>query len=213
MRKRKWQTVVFILLIVMLSFAYLRINHLYFTAEEVFYACERGLRYTPSEEIAFTFERKNGGKVLVGRKEDRLFVVPAERSHIFFWRMSSGEGIDVSYRCEFPLDGYFTYDWNYLGLCQDAHITEISLMIGSRAEKNWREYTFPVQEGIVFIKAEQIFGEEGLDMREDGTLFTEDSILYTEGRNAAGEVVYWSGDDAVAEALRKGDRRPPQNIF
>jgi len=212
MRKRKWQTVLFILLIAMLSFAYLRINHLYLTAEDVFYACERGLRYAPSEEIVFTFERKDGGQVLVSRKEDGLFVVPVERSHIFFWQMQGGEGVDGYRQCDFPLDGYFTYDWNYLGLCQDAHITEMSLIIGIRKEINWREYTFPVQEGIIFIKAKQIFGDEGLDMREDGTLYTEDGILYTEGRNAAGEVIYWDGDATVAEALRKGNIRPSKNV-
>ena len=47
MRKRKWQTVLYIFLIILLSGFYIHMHELYFSPEDVFYACERGLRSGP----------------------------------------------------------------------------------------------------------------------------------------------------------------------
>lgn len=122
MRKRKWQTLLYIFLIFVLFYIHMIVQQMYLSPEDAFYACERGLRYPPSEEIVLEFEGDDGATVLVGRQEDGLFVVPVEKTHFFLWRMQSG-GVEGFFKCDKPLNGYQTYNGNYLGLCQDEEIT------------------------------------------------------------------------------------------
>ena len=130
MRKRKWQTILYIVLIFVLFGFHICINQLHFSPEDAFYACERGLRYPPSEGIPLEFEGDDGATVLVGRQEEGLFVVPVERTHLFLWRMASG-GVDGYQKMDAPLDGYLTYQGNFLGMCQDESITEMSLILAT----------------------------------------------------------------------------------
>ena len=192
MRKRKRQTLLYILLIIVLSYIYLHVNQLYFTPEDVFYACERGLRSGPSKEIILKHELKDGALILVGRQEDGLFVVPVKRDHFFLWRMDNG-GIDGFFRCDKPLNGYQTYDGNYLGLCLDENITDFSILVGSYEDDQWREL-------IYAVKGELIFEEAGIDAANE-------YIVYTEARNAEGEVIWFDGDEATAKLVREGNER------
>lgn len=96
MRKRKREIVLCLVLIVGLSFSYVRFNHLFLTPEEAFHACEEGLYYPPSEEILLQFEREDGTLVFVGRQADGISVLPLEKKHLFFleygrrWRLRGG---------------------------------------------------------------------------------------------------------------------------
>lgn len=189
MRKRKWQTAFYIFLIFILSGFYIHMNQLYFSPEEVFYACERGLRSGPSEEIILEFDTENGVKVLVGRQEAGLFVVPVEKTHFFLWRMKGG-GVDGFFRCDQPFNGYQTYDGNYLGLCLDKNITEFSLLVGNYQERQWQELVYPVEGELIFVQA---------DLNWD-----DNYIVYTEGRNAEGEVIYKDGDEGLMNSIRNG---------
>ena len=199
MRKRKWQTVLYIFLIFVLSCFYIHMHQLYFSPEDAFYACERGLRYPPSEEIVLEFEGDDGATVLVGRQEDGLFVVPVEKTHFFLWRMQSG-GVEGFFKCDKPLNVYLTYGGNLLGMCQDEDITEASVIVGRIEELNWTETTFPVEKGLIYMEESDIFHGVAFDP-------TRDYVLYAEGRNAAGEVLCWEGDEDVAEYLRTGNIR------
>ena len=136
----------------------------------------------------------DGNKVLVGKQEEGLFVVPTKKSHVFLWRMAGG-GIDGFYRCDQPINGYLTYDGNYLGLRRDEEITEISIILGNHTEENWKEYRYPVDEEFIFMEAKQIFQDEAYDLMKD-------YIVYTEGRNAEGEVIFFYGDYADSESFR-----------
>lgn len=188
MRKRKWQTLLYIFLIFVLSGFYIHVNHLYFSPEDVFYACERGLRSGPSEEIVLQYELKDGGVMLVGRQEEVLFVVPAEKTHLFLWRMKSG-GIDGKYLCDGEVDGYLTHDGKVLGLSKNPEITEVSFIAGNGQERNWQEFIcIPDADGFICYETEL-----------DGW---EDYVIYWEGRNADGEVIYANGEDGLAESLR-----------
>ena len=104
MRKRKWQTLIYFVLIFVLFYLHIYVQQMYFSPEDVFYACERGLRSGPSKEIILEFEGDDGAKVLVGRQEEGLFVVPVEKTHLFFWRMQSG-GVDGFFKCDSHLMG------------------------------------------------------------------------------------------------------------
>ena len=201
MRKRKWQTVLYIFLIFVLSYFYILMNQLYFSPEDAFYACERGLRYPPSKEIMLEFDTEDGGKVLVGRQEEGLFVVPVEKTHFFFWRRQSG-GVDGYQKMKKPLDGYLTYDGSFLGMCQDESITEMSLIFGNWEDRNWKEFVYPVEEGLIYIECGKELQEEGFD------LVMRDNFAYMEGRTADGEVVCWDGEDGLARALRGGHFTP-----
>ncbi len=204
MRKRKWQTVLYIVLIFVLFQFHMLVTQRYFTPEEVFYACERGLRSGPSKEIILKHELEDGSLMLVGRQEEGLFVVPAERTEFFLWRMASG-GIDGFFECDKPLNGYLTYDGHYLGLCLDEDIEEMSFVLGKHLELNWREYIYPVKNELIFIDTEQIWGNEEWDF--------EDYIIYTEGRDAEGNVIYQDGNADLAESLRKGNTRPSKPVI
>ena len=199
--KRKRETVFFFLLIIGLSFFYIRMNDLFFTKEEVFYACERGLRSGPSQEIVLERKLNDGSIMMVGRQEEGLFVVPVKQSHIFLWRMQSG-GVDGFFKCDKLLNGYLTYDGNFLGLCLDERIKKMSLIIGNWEERNWKEFVYPVEEELVYIECGKELQEEGFE------LDTKDYIVYMEGRTATGEVVCWDGEDGLARSLRGGHFTP-----
>jgi hypothetical protein len=203
MRKRKWQTVLYLFLIFVLSGFYIHMHQLYFSPEDVFYACERGLHSGPSEKIVLQHELEDGGLMLVGRQDDGLFVVPVEKTHFFLWRMKGGR-VDGFIKCDKPLNGYLTYDGHYLGLSLDEKITEMSFILGNHPDLSWREYVCPVADELVFIEAEQIWG--------DAEQNTDDYIVYTEGRNVSGEVIYQDGETALAESLRKGNIRPSDPV-
>ena len=189
MRKRKWQTLLYIFLIFVLFYIHMIVQQMYFSPEDAFYACERGLRYPPSEEIVLEFEGDDGATVLVGRKEDGLFVVPVEKTHFFLWRMQSG-GVEGFFKCDKPLNGYQTYNGNYLGLCQDEEITEFSILVGSYEERQWRELVYP-------IEGELIFEEAKID-------WMNEYIVYTEGRDAEGNILYKDGEEGLMNAIRNG---------
>ena len=189
MRKRKWQTVLYIFLIFVLSYFYILMNQLYFSPEDAFYACERGLRYPPSEEIVLEFEGDDGATVLVGRQEDGLFVVPVEKTHFFLWRMQSG-GVEGFFKCDKPLNGYQTYGGNYLGLCLDENITEFSILVGSHEERQWRELVYPIEGELIFEAAE-------ID-------WMNEYIVYTEGRDTKGNVIYKDGDEGLMRSICNG---------
>ena len=190
MRKRKWQTVLYIFLIFVLSYFYIHMHQLYFSPEDAFYACERGLRSGPSKEIILQHELEAGSLMLVGRQEEGLFVVPVEKTYLFFWRMQSG-GVDGFFKCDKPLNGYQTYDGNYLGLCLDENITEFSILVGNYADRQWEELIYPIEGELIF---------------EQPNLNWDDRyIVYTEGRNAAGEVVFKDGEEALMKVIRAGN--------
>lgn len=189
MRKRKWQTLLYLTLIFILSAFYIHVNHLYFSPEDVFYACERGLRSGPSEEIVLQHELEDGSLMLVGRQKEGLFVVPVERTHLFLWRMKSG-GIDGFFACDKPLNGYQTYDGNYLGFCSDENIMEFSLLVGNYQDRNWEELVYPVEGELIFVQP---------DLNWD-----DNYIVYTEGRDADGNILYKDGEEGLMNAIRKG---------
>lgn len=180
MRKRKRQTAIFLILSILLALFYWNTHPLYFSPEEVFSACERGLHYPPSEEILLQFEAE-GKRVLVGRQEDGLFVVPAVREGPF-WRMPSGM-IDGFFSSKEPVAGYMTYGGYYLGLCTEENITTVSIIAENTEEKQWREYSGIVEDGIFLIET---------DIAREKSF-----VAYIEGRNAAGEILYQYGDADV----------------
>lgn len=201
MRKRKREIILCLMLLVGLGFSYVRLNHLFLTPEEEFHACEEGLYYPPSEEILLRFEREDGALVFLGRQADGISVIPLEKRNLFFWSMADGGAVDGRIKMEAPLDGYLTYDKNYLGFRQDEEIVEVSLVIGNDGRLNFREYVFPVDEEVILIPGKLFFDGESIEA-------TEDTIVYQEGRDAAGRVIFQKGAADLANALRKGNLRP-----
>lgn len=198
MRKRKWQTVIFILLIVVLSFVYMRMNNLFLHPEDVFWGCERGLKSGPSEEIVLQYEQNDGSFVLVGRQENGIFVVPVEKTHFFFWKLKNGD-VDGKYACEGDVDGYLNSDGKILGLSKNPDITEVSFIVGNWADLNWQEVIgVPEKDGFICLDTEY--------------LGPENHVIYCEGRDANGEVLYFAGDDDLAASLRKGNIRSSKPV-
>lgn len=196
MKKRKRQIFLYLVMIVVLSAFYIQSNRLYFSPEDVFYACERGLRSGPSEEIILKQKLNDGGLMLVGREENGLFIVPVERTHFFLWRLKYGTGVDGFLPADKPLSGRITYDGRYLGLCQDKDITEFSILVGSDGGHRWREEIYPVEEELLFFERDI----KGMDKKGG-------YIGYTEARNADGEILFQEGDDHLLEAVRSGEAK------
>ena len=190
MRKRKWQTMLYIFLIFLLSYFYILMNQLYFSPDDAFYACERGLRSGPSNEIVLQHELEDGSLMVVGRQEEGLFIVPVEKTHFFLWRMKGG-GIDGYESMNEPLNGYLTYDGNYLGLCLDENITEFSLLVGNYQDRQWQELSYPIEGELIF---------EQPDLNWD-----DNYIVYTEGRDAEGNILFQDGDETLMEVIRAGN--------
>ena len=190
--KRKKQCLCYLFLIVALSFLYIQMNRLYFSPEAVFYACERGLRSGPSEEILLQCDIADGGVMLVGRQKEGLFVVPAEKDHIFFWRMKGGT-VDGAFPVEDgAVKGYIMREGTFVGLSRCPEVTEISFV----AEDI---------ETDIFRKFDCVVGENGFLMCETEMNGWDSTVVYLEGRNAAGEIFFTYGDEKYLEKTeRKG---------
>lgn len=214
MGKRKWQTVVFILLIGVFSFAYIRLNDLFFSPEDVFWSCERGLRSGPSEKIIAKYEIEDGGTMLIGLQEEGLFLVPAERYLGIFWRMKQG-----------TVDGYMPFqdvfgmclqeDGSAIGLSRDPEVAEVMYMIGCERYDNWMKYTENVREdGLILRVGEENAGNwkrynaqfgMGKGFAISGAAGTGDHWrVYLEARDAEGDVLFTGGDEALLEDVRTG---------
>lgn len=83
---RKKEIVIFIMIIPLLLFSFLRLGEYRFSAEGVFYAWERGLGYGPSEKILGEYELVEDGKTIIGKCEGNLSVVTAKRAFGLFWK-------------------------------------------------------------------------------------------------------------------------------
>lgn len=103
-----------------------------------------------------------------------------------------------------PIDGCMTYDNSYLGLRQDEEIVEMSLVIGNSRLLNFREYVFSVDEEVIYIPGNLLFDGESAE--------GEVEIVYQEGRDAAGRVIFQKGDADLANALRKGNIHPGVSV-
>ena len=217
MGKRKWQTVVFILLIGLLSFAYIRLNDLFLSPEEVFWARERGSQSGPSEKIMAQYEIEDGEIMLIGQQKDGLFLVSAEQYLGIFWRMKQG-----------TMDGYMPFrgvfgmhlcaDGSAIGLSKDPEVSEVMYIIGCERYDNWMKYTENVREnGLILRIGEENAGNwkrynaqfgMGEAFTISGAAGTGDHWrVYLEARNAEGDILFTGGNEDLLEDIRTGKVR------
>lgn len=186
--KRKRELLFYIVLLLGLSCFYIQQKHLYFSLEDVFYACERGLRSGPSEEILLQYDLAEGGVMVVGRQEEGLFAVPAEKTHLFFWRMKSG-AVDGAFPIEDgSIKGYIMREGKFIGLSRCPDVTEVSFVAEDWEKEKWKKFDCAV-------------GEKGFLLCETGMNGWDSTVVYLEGRNAEGEVIFVSGDKEYLEKV------------
>ena len=186
--KRKRELLFYIVLLLGLSCFYIQQNRFYFSPEDVFYACERGLRSGPSEEIILQYDLADGSVMVVGRQEEGLFAVPAQKTHFFFWRMKGGM-VDGAFPVEDgSVKGYIMREGKYIGLSRCPDVTEISFVAEDIEMDEWKKFDCTV-------------GEDGLLLCETGMNGWDSAVVYLEGRNAEGEVVFVYGDREYLEKV------------
>lgn len=181
---RKRQIFLFIIIIPLLYISFLRLEGYYLTAERVFYACEKGLHYGPSEKILAQYELSKGSKLIVGKWNGNLSAVPVEPEFGVLWKLKSG-GVSGLIPCDKEVSTYIVREDRIIGLTSIKEVKEISCRIeyGDSNHPSIKEITMQVDEDGYFTG---IWGEQ---KGEDYYVY----ISYLEGKNSKGQVVYRDG--------------------
>lgn len=131
---RKKQTAIFLIIIAAaIGWKTSPYNREYSSPEAVLYACEKGLRYGPSEKIEYV--RKNGNKaVAIGRVEGGLSIIPSERKWYGRWILAGGSipgYVQVENNAEYDFG-----DNIIVGVCTYDEIKSVEVVLGVYDEKS-----------------------------------------------------------------------------
>lgn len=178
---RKRQLAINLIIIVALSFFYMRSFERYFFPEGVFYASEKGLLYGPSEEILMKYENGDGSTIIVGRCGDSLSAVSAERKLFWLWGQASGPMtglVQPNYENgESMVFVYHSESGIIMGLTNNTDAAYVHVLIYDwERDKEYAEYDIPVEENGFFfmdgaLKAdEEIFAYTASAVDRDGNV-------------------------------------------
>ena len=181
---RKKEIVIFIILIPLLLFSFMRLGGYYFTPEGVFYACENGLNYGPSEKIIDEYELEEGGKLIVGTWEGNLSIIPVRRAFGVLWKLKSG-GVSGFVACDKVVSANLTSSGRIFGLTSNKEVNEVHCKIeyGDFENPFIQEITMTVDQDGYFYGVSEIPNLEETSMH----------ISYVEGRKSNGTVIYRDG--------------------
>lgn len=162
----------------------MRLGSYFFTAEDVFYACERGLGYGPSDKILGEYDLEGRSKLIVGKWNGDLSVVPAEPAFVVLWKLKDG-GVSGFIPCEKIVTGNLLIDGKILGLVSDREISEVICQV------EYGDYENPLTQQISMgVDENGFFGGEWKNQNPDDSYAR---ITYIEGINEQKEVVYRDG--------------------
>lgn len=183
------------MIIPLLYLSFLRLGGYYLTPESVFYACEKGLLYGPSEKILDEYELPDGGKLIVGKWDGNLSAVPAERAFGILWKLKSG-GVSGFISCDKVVAAYLIRNGRVIGLTSNQKVKEVSCGIeyGDSDNPFIKEITMTVDQDGYFTG---IWGEQ----KGDGYY---EYISYLEGKDSKGEVIYRDGMSPEGEYYNDG---------
>ncbi|KXL52280.1 hypothetical protein CLNEO_22110 [Anaerotignum neopropionicum] len=184
---RKKELIIFVILIPLLLLSFMRLGGYYFSAEDVFYACEKGLHYGPSEKILAEYEFEDSGKLIVGKWKENLSAISVDRAFGVLWKLKSG-GITGFISCEKVVTANIFRGGKVMGLASQKEIREVYCRIeygdyGNDENPSIQEMTMTVDQDGFF------YGIWSTQIQDD----TFQYIAYIEGRNAYGEVIYRDG--------------------
>lgn len=181
---RKRQILIFIIIIPLLYISFLRLEGYYLTAERVFYACEKGLHYGPSEKILAQYELSKGSKLIVGKWEGNLSAIPVEPAFGILWKLKSG-GVSGLIPCDKEISTYFVGDGRIMGLTSNKDVKEVSCRI------EYGDINYPsIKEISMLVDQDGYF--TGIWGEQKGEDYYE-YISYLEGKNGKGQVNYRDG--------------------
>lgn len=177
---RKRQLVINIVVILALCFFYMRIFDRYISPESVFYACEKGLLYGPSEEILTEYESDEGSIVIVGKYGEGLSIVSAERKMFGLWGLAPGM-ITGLIEPQYEENMVFTYDSTngiIIGLTNNPQVSNVhALLYNWENEEEYIVYDIDVKEnGFFFMEKDgekldfEIIGYRVEGMDEEGNV-------------------------------------------
>lgn len=185
---RKKEIIIFIIIIPLLLFSFLRLGEYRFSAEGIFYACERGLGYGPSEKILGEYELEEGRKLIVGKCQGNLSVIPVQRAFGVLWKLKSGGVVNGLVDCEKVVTAKLFRGGKVMGLTSEKEISEVYCRIeygdyGNDENPSIQEMTMTVNEDGFF------YGIWSTEILDD----TFQHIAYIEGSNSNGKVIYQDG--------------------
>ena len=129
--KRAKQTGLCLAVVAALLFLCYWITGYRLTQERLFYDCERGLRYGPSEEIVFTWQGEGKGLV-AGRCGEGFSMVEMRRVWGIFWYL---DGAVTGYRDLDEPVNTFTYHSLFLAQVTDENITQVRVVLEDGREQ------------------------------------------------------------------------------
>ena len=181
---RKKEILIFLILIPVLLFSFMRLGEYYFSSEDVFYADEKGQYYGPSEKILKEYELEGNGKFIIGIWEGNLSAVSVEPAFGVLWKLKR-DGAGGFYPCDKGVAGYLLYNGKIIGLTSNKEVSEVFCQI------EYGDYENPsIQEVTMAVDQDGFFSRE---WEVDSTDDIFGCIEYIEGRNSKGEVVYRDG--------------------
>ncbi|WMI80642.1 hypothetical protein [Anaerotignum sp. MB30-C6] len=197
---RKKEMLIYIILIPLFIFTFMRLGGYFFTAKDVFYACEEGLSYGPSEKILAEYEFQDKSRLIVGMWEENLSAISVRPAFGVLWKLKQG-GVRGFIPCDKMVTGALFANGKVIGLTGNKEISEVYCRI------EYGDYENPmIQEVTMAVDQDGFFnGEWESQSPEDMNGF----IAYTEGRNSRDEVIYRDGmtkqgvyyNDGVEEQL------------
>lgn len=181
---RKKEIYIYVILIPLLLFSFMRLGNYYFSPKAVLDAYEKGLCYGPSEEILAEYELLNREKLLIGKWENNLSLVSVKPAFGVFWKASM-EGINGLYPCEKEVMAYVFENGRIVGLTQNEEISKVYCEIQGEFEG---EKVF--LEMLMNVDAEGFYSE---DIHTSNFAELHGQISYVEGRSEEGMVLYQDG--------------------
>ena len=175
---RKRQVLLLFASVILLGGLYMNTFGRYFTSEGVFYACERGLHYGPSERILKEYKNSQGDTVIIGKCENGLSIINAERKMFGLWVLSDGmitglvppnDGEDILFIHNYK-------DNVIMGITGNNEIKSVNVSIKSK--DSGRERIFDIKtddDGFFFL--------ENIEEIEQGETFYIVTARDEEGKN------------------------------
>lgn len=186
--KRGKQIVLFLLVLILCGGYAFWASDLHLSPKGAMEAEERGLRYGPSEEILLTYEKENGGQVLVGRWEKGLSVVCAEPKWGMFWKSANlSNGNMHCLTMEEPVEAFLTEENYIVGLSELPEVKEVTCRLyvydeGERESVFVKELTMEAAENGFF------YGETSLPVTSSSEYGY--TIGYVEAKGQSGETIF-----------------------
>ena len=172
---RKKKIAIYCIVIIALTFSYLKLSNKYITLESAFHGAEIGLHYGPSYDIPVKYSLDDDTYIMIGKHNYGIFFSKIERTMFFLWKIGDTPSYtgnvsfdDMKDNLYIKINAYGNYDKSFVwGYSKNEDVKTIRCNI---EESDNKYITGEVSEsGIFFIPIGGAFeysikNFEGLDV-------------------------------------------------